>query len=298
MSTSPTSRSRRPAGTPTGGQFAPEAHAEPEVALGATPSDQSPGSRREVDVDGTVLWYDADGQLHRDGGPAIEGPDGHQEWYQHGKPHRDGGPAIEGPGGSTFWYQHGQLHRDGGPAVEWADGTKEWYQHGQIHRDGGPAVEWADGTKLWYQHDKLHRDDGPAVEHADGTKEWYQHDKLHRDDGPAVEHADGTKEWRQHGQLHRDDGPAAEYADGTTAWWQHGQRLPEVQAAINRLVDIASTGQTWDDIGPALTCTEADAFADVFRAAGFPEVAERLLGAHSTEDEEGDMHFDGEPELD
>ena len=231
MSTAPTSRSRRPAGTPTGGQFAPEAHAEPEVALDpdADPSDQSPGSRREVDVDGTVLWYDADGQLHRDGGPAIEGPDGHQEWYQHGKPHRDGGPAIEGPGGSTFWYQHGQLHRD-----------------------GGPAVEWADGTKLWYQHDKLHRDDGPAVE----------------------------------------------YADGTTAWWQHGQRLPEVQAAINRLVDIASTGQTWDDIGPALTCTEADAFADVFRAAGFPEVAERLLGAHSTEDEEGDMHFDGEPELD
>ena len=126
VGTSPTSCSRQPAGTPTGGQFAPEAHAEPEVTIGAdaAPPGRPSESRREVASNGTVQWYDADGKLHRDAAPAIEYADG-----------------------SRWWYQHGELHRDGAPAIEWADGTKEWYQHGQIHRDGGPAVEWADGTK-------------------------------------------------------------------------------------------------------------------------------------------------------
>ena len=131
MSTAPTSRSRRPAGTPTGGQFAPEAHAEPEVALDpdADPSDQSPGSRREVDAHGTVRWYDADG-----------------------KPHRDGGPAVEYADGTTFWYQHGEVHRDGGPAAEFPDGAKTWYQHGQLHRDDGPAIESPDGGEVYFVH--------------------------------------------------------------------------------------------------------------------------------------------------
>ncbi len=153
MSASPTSRSRRPAGTPTGGQFAPDAHAEPEVALGTTgttPPDQPSEARREVDADGTIRWYDDAGDLHRDGGPAIE--------YANG---------------ARTWRQHGQLHRDGGPAVEYANGSTEWYQHGQLHRDGGPAVEYADGFTFWYQHGQLHRDDGPAAEYADGRKEWW-----------------------------------------------------------------------------------------------------------------------------
>ena len=154
MSTSPTPRSRRPAGTPTGGQFAPETHAEPEVALGtgASPSDQPPGSRREVGADGNVRWYDASDQFHRDGGPAIEYADGTRTWYQHGQRHRDGGPAIEYADGTKLWYQHDKLHRDGGPAIEYADGSTEWYQHGEYHRDGGPAIEWADDTKEWWQH--------------------------------------------------------------------------------------------------------------------------------------------------
>ena len=131
MSPSPTSRSRRPAGTPTGGQFAPEAHAEPEVALDpdADPSDQSPGSRREVDADGAVWWFDAVSNLHRDDGPAYTGADG-----------------------STLWYQHGKLHRDDGPAVEHASGAREWYQHGQRHRDDGPAIESPDGGEVYFVH--------------------------------------------------------------------------------------------------------------------------------------------------
>ncbi len=185
MSTSPASRSRRPAGTPIGGQFAPEAHAEPEVALDpdADPSDQSPGSRREVASNGIVRWYDADGQLHRDGGPAVEHADGTTTWYQHGQLHRDDGPAVEWPDATRWWYQHGQIHRDDGPAVEFPDGAKAWLRHGQLHRDGGPAIERPGGYREWHQHGDLHRDDGPAVEWPSGATEfWVRGRRLTEDE--------------------------------------------------------------------------------------------------------------------
>ena len=94
MSTNPTpARSRRPAGTPTGGQFAPEAHAEPEVALGTPPP--GPESIPETDGNGDTLWRTADGQLHRTDGPAIEWANGTREWFVDGQLHREDGPAIE-----------------------------------------------------------------------------------------------------------------------------------------------------------------------------------------------------------
>ena len=83
MSTNPTSaQSRRPAGTPTGGQFAPEAHAEPEVTLGAQP----PGleSTPTADAVGIVRWRNADGELHRTDGPAVEYPNGSRSWFVNG----------------------------------------------------------------------------------------------------------------------------------------------------------------------------------------------------------------------
>ena len=47
-----------------------------------------------VDQFGT-RYYNADGQLHRDEGPAIEWVDGAKEWYQNGQMHRIGGPAVK-----------------------------------------------------------------------------------------------------------------------------------------------------------------------------------------------------------
>ena len=150
-----TSRARRSAGTPAGCQFAPEAHAEPEVTLdasGTAPSTQPSESRREVDADGTVRWFDAAGDPHRDGGPAVERASGMKKWYQHGELHRDGAPAIEWPDGSTFWWQYGQLHRDGGPAVEYADGVEAWFQYGDRHRVDGPAHTNASGRREFWVH--------------------------------------------------------------------------------------------------------------------------------------------------
>ena len=100
--------------------------------------------------DGTVLYYNAQGQLHRTGGPAIS--------------HDDGTEA---------WYQQGLLHRTDGAAIIHYTGTRFWYQNGELHREDGPAIIRADGSKVWYQYDKLHRTDGPAVVRADGSSDWF-----------------------------------------------------------------------------------------------------------------------------
>ena len=76
---------------------------------------------------GTIRWYNEEGQLHREDGPAIEWDDGHKAWYK-----------------------NDQLHREDGPAAEWANGHKEWYINGELHREGGPAIEKANGDKEWW----------------------------------------------------------------------------------------------------------------------------------------------------
>lgn len=75
-------------------------------------------------------WRTEDGQLDREGGPAIEWENGHKEWWVDGKLHRLNGPAVEWPDGELEWWQNGRLHRLDGPAVECSDGTKEWYVDG------------------------------------------------------------------------------------------------------------------------------------------------------------------------
>ena len=83
-----------------------------------------------VDLDGTLRYYNAQGQIHREYGPAVEGLDGYRAWYQNGKRHRADGPAVEYNDGSREWRQHGRRHRIDGPAVEYGDGTYEWWLNG------------------------------------------------------------------------------------------------------------------------------------------------------------------------
>ena len=145
MSASPT-HARRPAGTPSGGQFAPEAHAEPEVSLAPAVPESTP----ETNDYGTTRWWGPEGRLHRTDGPAVERPDGAVEWWVHGKRHRTGAPAVVQADGTTEWWQAGLLHREDGPAIEYPDGVKLWYRHGRLHREDGPAVERPDGSVAWY----------------------------------------------------------------------------------------------------------------------------------------------------
>ena len=43
---------------------------------------------------GDKEWYDSDGALHREDGPAIEFIGAAKFWFIHGKRHREDGPAI------------------------------------------------------------------------------------------------------------------------------------------------------------------------------------------------------------
>ena len=52
---------------------------------------------------------------------------GGKYWYLNGKLHREDGPAVEGPTGGKFWYLNDKLHRTDGPAIEYAYGRKRWY---------------------------------------------------------------------------------------------------------------------------------------------------------------------------
>jgi len=56
---------------------------------------------------------------------------GHREWWLNGQLHREGGPAVEWENGNREWWLNGQLHREGGPACEYADGTRAWYLNDQ-----------------------------------------------------------------------------------------------------------------------------------------------------------------------
>ena len=59
------------------------------------------------------------------------GSDGYESWYLNGQLHREGGPAVTYPNGTEYWYLNGKLHRVAGPAVEYSNGDKEWYLNGK-----------------------------------------------------------------------------------------------------------------------------------------------------------------------
>ena len=84
-----------------------------------------------VDDQNTIRWYNEQGKLHCEHGPAVECADGTKYWYQNNKIHRLDGPAIEYVYGTKHWYQNGELHRLDGPALEYANGTKCWFINGK-----------------------------------------------------------------------------------------------------------------------------------------------------------------------
>jgi hypothetical protein len=110
-------------------------------------------STAQTDQYGDRRWYNSEGELHREDGPAIEYIDGSREWWVNGELHRTDGPAREWASGSRAWYLHGQLHRTDGPAREWADGFCVWYLHGE-HLN---FAEWLDKTTTSPHHQTLLR---------------------------------------------------------------------------------------------------------------------------------------------
>lgn len=88
---------------------------------------------------GHLEFYDTDGNLVK-----IEYTGGTTAFFKDGELHRDGGPAVMDPNNET-WYQHGIIHRVGGPAMVYfsfgAPVQQIWIQNGVRHRTDGPAIE-------------------------------------------------------------------------------------------------------------------------------------------------------------
>jgi hypothetical protein len=82
--------------------------------------------RKEVGVNGSVYYYNSNGNYHRLDGPAIEYATGGGYWFFDGKLHRADGPAVERWDGSIYWCFKGKYHRIYGPAILVADGRREW----------------------------------------------------------------------------------------------------------------------------------------------------------------------------
>jgi hypothetical protein len=72
---------------------------------------------------GTKSWYNEDGKLHREDGPAAKHINGTKEWYLDGKRHREDGPAIEYRGVKE-WYINGERHREDRL-------SRDWYYNGE-----------------------------------------------------------------------------------------------------------------------------------------------------------------------
>jgi len=54
------------------------------------------------------------------------------EWYNmEGQLHREDGPAVEYANGDKYYYINGKYHREDGPAMEWRNGYKCYYINGK-----------------------------------------------------------------------------------------------------------------------------------------------------------------------
>ena len=83
----------------------------------------------EIDSDGTKRWYNEEGQLHCEYGPAVIESDGYIAYYQDDKLHRLDGPAIIYPNGTVEYWVNGKRHRTDGPAVIDARGFEEYWEN-------------------------------------------------------------------------------------------------------------------------------------------------------------------------
>ena len=82
--------------------------------------------------------------------PVID-QDGNKFWYnEQGKLHREDGPAIKWWNGDKAWWSHGKLHREDGPAVEWANGDKEWYLNDKEYTEEEFAlIQFMNGVNVY-----------------------------------------------------------------------------------------------------------------------------------------------------
>jgi hypothetical protein len=61
-----------------------------------------------IDEYNVKQWFNSQGQLHREDGPAVIWPNGGKEWRINGKLHREDGPAHVFDKYNIYWYINGK----------------------------------------------------------------------------------------------------------------------------------------------------------------------------------------------
>lgn len=110
-----------------------------------------------------INFFDEEGRLHREDGPAVTIENGIKMWFIHGVLHREDGPAIEA------------IHLD--------DGYNAWYLNGKVSRNEaeGPALEYKNGRKMYCKDNMLHRENGPAlIDPKEGEKYFLEDSEITR----------------------------------------------------------------------------------------------------------------------
>ena len=186
----------------------------------------------EVNKLETKKYYNAEGKLHREDGPAREYADGSKSWYLNGKRHREDGPAVECVNGDKFWYLNDKRHRKDGPAVEWSNGNEEWYLNDEevteeTVRKLGKMIKILSEKIMSTEQVNSETDCVYCKVDKYGNKRYYNTEgQCHRENGPAIE-TNYAKEWLLNGKRHREDGPAIEYSNGNKYWYLNDVKVTE-----------------------------------------------------------------------
>jgi hypothetical protein len=140
------------------------------------------GIRYRKDTQLGTYFYNQEGYLHRENGPARI-CDGLKVWYRDGHIYRKGGPAFEYPNGDSIWVCAlvPQIHRMDGPAIELANGDKIWAIRGIVHRKNEPAIVCTSGYKAWYDQGKCYRE-----ENANCRKITYENGQFMVEDRGSI----------------------------------------------------------------------------------------------------------------
>ena len=103
---------------------------------------------RLLDGEGNEHWF-FHWKPHRDEaeGPAFIAKSGTKKWYRYGDLHRDGGAAIEWADGGKEFYKLGQRHREDGPAIERVAGENEYWKDGKAWPEGKPVAQKIEAEK-------------------------------------------------------------------------------------------------------------------------------------------------------
>jgi len=64
---------------------------------------------KTIDANGTIIYRNENGAIHRLDGPAVIYQDRSEFWIINDKLHRLDGPAAEYPHGIKFWYVNGKF---------------------------------------------------------------------------------------------------------------------------------------------------------------------------------------------